>query len=268
MAKTDKKPLAGRTVAITRPADSSEPLRRKLEEAGAAVLEIPLIRTVRDSREGDIAEMFEDLWSYEWILFTSASGVRFFFEHFFEKFEDIRSLGNAHIAVIGQGTEAELKKLHLKADLTPKTATGEALAEALIAEQSLDNLNLLVITGNLNSDALPKKLEAERAIVDCVQVYRTEDCDISAHEGAALFREKGADAIVFASGSAVASFAAQAVHFKTSPNAVRPAACSIGPATSEAMKKAGLPVDAEAAEASPEAIVAALTKFFSKKAAR
>ena len=258
-------PLSGRTIVLTRSPEQSAPLREKLEAAGASVLEIPLLRSLRDSNPADIADTFQDLWSYEWIVFTSANGVRFFFEHFFEVFEDIRALGNAHIAAIGPGTLAELKKLHLKADLVPKEASAEALADALVKEQTLDNLNILVITGNLNSDLLPKKLEAERAIVDCVQVYRTESCDISAHEGAALFREKGADAIVFASGSAVASFASQAASLKTSPNALRPAACSIGKQTSEAMKTTGIPVDIEAADATPEGIARALAKFFAKK---
>jgi len=265
MPAKKKQPLSGRIIAITRAAEQSAALRQKLEDAGASVVEIPLIRSVRDSNPEDVADMFRDLWSYEWIVFTSPNGVRFYFEHFFEVFEDIRSIGPTHIAAIGSGTAAELKKLHLKADLMPEKASAEALADALIGEQTLDNLNILVITGNQNSDVLPKKLEAERAIVDCVQVYRTEQNDISEHPGAALFREKGADAIVFASGSAVASFASQAAALKTSPNALRPAGCCIGEATGEAMKKIGIPVDVEASEASPEGIVKALSKYFSKQ---
>ena len=265
MPSKNAKPLAGRTIAVTRASDQSQELCLKLEASGAKVLELPLIQTVTDAPADDLKDTFHDLWSYEWIVFTSPNGVRHFFELFLKEFDDIRALGNAHLAAIGQGTVAELKKYYLRADLVPKTATSEALADALVKEQTLDNLNILLITGNKSPDTLPKRLESEHAIVDSIQVYRTEQTDLSQHEHAATFREYGADAIIFASGSAAESFLAQAPALKTSPNALRPKTCSIGPVTSDAMKKLGIPVDMEAGEASPDAIVKTIVKHFSGK---
>ena len=142
----------------------------------------------------------------------------------------------------------------------PKIATAEALADELIATGSLDNAKVLVITGNLNRDQLTKKLEAGRAIVDRLQVYKTEKTDLSGEPAAADFRARGADAILFASSSAVQSFADQAAALTLAPDARRPLAGSIGPQTSETMKKVGMPIDFVAKTPSLDALVEALVQ--------
>ncbi len=261
----NKQPLAGRKVVVTRAADQNASLVQLLKSAGAEVLELPLIRSVGTGPTVDTLEAFSELWTYEWLIFTSPNGVRHFFELFFKTFDDIRSLGGAHVAAVGKGTAEALRQYYIKADLIPEVQTGEGLADALIKEQTLDNLNILIVAGNLNTDELATRLEAAQAIVDKVVVYRTEACDLSGDESAAKFRSEGADAIIFASPSAVDSFVKQAKFLKTAPNALRPAACSIGNVTAEAMRKVGLPVDAIATEPTPEAMLAALCSCLSGK---
>jgi uroporphyrinogen-III synthase len=121
-----------------------------------------------------------------------------------------------------------------------------------------------VITGNLNRDEMVKKLEAARAIVDRLQVYKTEATDLSADPAAADFRARGADAILFASSSAVQSFVDQAKALKLDVKAVRPLAGSIGPQTTETMKQLGVPVDFIAKTPSLDALVDATVKALSK----
>jgi len=265
MPAKNAKALKGRTIVVTRAADQSAELVDKLEKQGAKVIELPLIQTVGVPANTETDDAFRELWSFEWIVFTSPNGVRYFFELFFKKFDDIRAIGGARIAAIGKGTVEALRKYYIRADLVPATATSDALADAMLKEQTLDNLNILIVTGNLNGDELPKRLEAALAIVDCMQVYRTEATDLSKHPSAETFRNEGADAIIFASASAVNNFVAQAKSLKTTANALRPLACSIGPATSEAMTKIGIPVDIAAPEASMDAIVKAIVKHFASK---
>ena len=146
-----------------------------------------------------------ELGGYDWIVFTSTNGVRFFFDEFNRLFEDIRALGLLRFACIGDATAQAIRALHLKVECQPEKATAEALAAALIATGSLDSAKVLVITGNLNRDTLVLKLEEARAIVDCLQVYKTEKTDLSGDAAAKDFRERGADAILFASSSSVQS---------------------------------------------------------------
>jgi uroporphyrinogen-III synthase len=161
---------------------------------------------------------------------------------------------------VGEATARAVTALHLKVECQPATATAEALADELIATGSLDNAKILVVTGNLNREVLVKKLEAGRAIVDTLQVYQTEMNDLSAEPAAADFRARGGDAILFASSSAVQSFADQAKVLQLDQAARRPLAGSIGPQTSETMKRVGIPIDFTAKEPGLEALVAATVK--------
>jgi uroporphyrinogen-III synthase len=82
--------------------------------------------------------------------------------------------------------------------------------------------------------------------------------DLASDPAAEEFRQRGGDAILFASASAVQSFAAQAAALQLAPGAKRPLGGSIGPITGEAMRTAGIPVDFEAKAATLDGLVAAL----------
>jgi uroporphyrinogen-III synthase len=107
------------------------------------------------------------------------------------------------------------------------------------------------------------KLEEARAIVDCLQVYQTEKTDLSNDPVAVDFRARGAHAILFASSSAVQSFVDQAASLKLAQGAARPLAGSIGPQTSDTMKKVGMPIDFTAKTPSLDSLVEALVKKLS-----
>lgn len=257
--------LSGRRIAITRAREQASELAGKLSALDADVIELPLIHVSKEISKENLADVMLELGSYDWLVFTSANGVRFFFEEFRRIFDDIRSLGLLRIACIGEGTARAVNALHLRVECQPKKATAEALAEELIATGSLDSGKALVVTGNLNRDTLVKKLEEARAIVDCLQVYKTEKTDLSEEPAAADFRARGADAILFVSSSAVQSFVDQAAALKLAPNAPRPLAGSIGPLTSDTMKAAGIPVDFSAKDPSLDALVAATVKALAKR---
>lgn len=252
--------LEGRRIVITRAREQAGELRDKLAALGAAVIELPLIEIVSAADAETANEIFGDIADYQWLIFTSPNGVRFFFAEFFRRFRDIRALGGARLAVVGPGTARELNALHLDVDVMPQEHVGEALVEALCAFESMDNLRVLVVTGDRNRDAVLKGLEEHRAIVDQLPVYTTEDVEAGGTDAAADFRQHGADAILFASGSAVESFVKQASTLAPRPGAKRPLAGSLGPVTTEAMRRAGLPVDFEAGEATMDGLVAAVAK--------
>lgn len=258
--------LQGKKIVLTRSKKQNRELRQKIESQGGEVLELPLIHVSPFHHKEVLEDVFAELGSYEWFVFTSVNGVKYFFELFFDHFKDVRSIGGARIACVGTSTALQIRKIHLQVDYIPQKATAENLAKGLLKLETLDNLKILVITGNLNSDALVKILtESGNAIVDTLQVYETKATDLKNNVTAKSFRESGADAIVFASSSAVDSFVKQAGFLKLEAKAKRPMSCSIGPSTSETMKKRGMPVDMEAAEASIEGILEVLRKGLGSK---
>jgi len=258
-------PLQGRRIVLTRDPEGSTRLGSRLEALGATVLTIPLIEVRYDIDGEALEEIMKDFASYEWLVFTSRNGVRHFFTAFFRMFDDIRSLGFVRIAAVGKGTVEALREFHLRADLVAPKATAGDLAKALSGEQTLDNLKILVVVGNRNRDDLTRELWQQRAIVDTLRVYSTHFSDLAANEEAALFRREGADAVVFASASAVQAFGEQARHLSLEKAAKVPVLCSFGPSTSERMKQAGIPIAVEAAHPGLDGMVEALVSYFADK---
>jgi len=251
--------LKNRRVVITRPEEHNAKLRGLLESRGATVLEMPLIEIELDGDEEIASEIFSVISEYEWLVFTSANGVRGFFKKFFERFKDLRWLGPCRIACVGPATKKAVEEFHLEVELVPTEHTGTALADALISEHNLENLKVCVVTGSRNPDALARKLSEEaHAIVDAFPCYSTNDANVAAHPSAAEFREKGADFIVFASGSAVRSFISQAANLRPEKSATLPRTIAIGEATAAVLRQSAVPVAAVALDTTPEAIASAI----------
>ena len=260
----EKKPLQGRRLVVTRSQGQASELSARLEELGAEVIGLPLI-SISGAVDAQTAEdVFGEIATYDWLVFSSPNGVRYFFEAFFEKFKDIRSLGFIRIAAVGQSTAKEIQKFYVSTDLVPEEANAESLADALIATDSLDSAKVLVVTGNLGRDVLVTKLEEARAIVDRFEVYRTEPTDLREQPAAKMFREQGADAILFTSSSGVKNFVDQAKHLLLAEGALRPKTVSIGKITSATMKELGMPVDLQAKDSSLDGMVEAVIQRFGK----
>lgn len=259
MAQSTKS-LSNRRIVITRASEQSSALRERLEKLGAEVIELPLIKVSCEIDKHTLADCFLELGSYDWMIFTSVNGVRCFFDQFFKLFDDIRSLGLMRIACVGETTAKAVEALRLKVECMPKKATADNLAKELIATGSLDSAKILLVTGNLNREALEQKLEEARAIVDRLPVYKTEHNDVSGEPAVEVFKKLGADAILFASSSAAESFASQRECLRLNSGATSPLYGSIGTQTSESLRAKGLAVDFEAEEATLDDLVKALVK--------
>ena len=216
---------------MTRTRDQASELAAKLSALGAEVIELPVIRISKEVSNQALADVMLEFGAYDWIAFTSANGVHHFFGEFFRIFDDIRSMGLLRIACLGDAAAKAVTDLHLKVECRPERATAEALAGAMIDTGSMDNAKVLVITGNLNRDVLVTKLEEARAIVDTLQVYKTEAVDLSGSPAAADFRKKGADAVLYASSSSAQYFVEQGKVLEIEKGGNKPLNGSIGPQT-------------------------------------
>ena len=124
-------PLAGWKVLVTRPKELVSRTADKLREKGAEVLELPAIRTVPMEDQSRLYGAMDQLETYQWIVFTSPTGVRVFFEELIRHGKDIRSMGNVRLAVIGEGTKKALKERGLLADFVPSVYDGDTLGKEL-----------------------------------------------------------------------------------------------------------------------------------------
>jgi uroporphyrinogen III methyltransferase/synthase len=186
--------------------------------------------------------LVQDAHKYEWLVFTSPNGVERFFTLFHKLYEDVRSIGGVRIAAVGTGTAAKIRENHLGVDLIPKVMTGDGLLAALLKiDGGVDHRMFLLIRPEEVRNTVSAGLTKAGAIVDDAIAYRTVPETNDETGAQARFLEEGADVLTFASGSAVDHFVALNLPIPATTKIV-----SIGPVTSEALKKHGLRIDAEA----------------------
>jgi uroporphyrinogen III methyltransferase/synthase len=242
----ERRPLFRQRIVVTRAKGQAGPLAEQLAELGADVLEIPTIAIGPPANRVALAEAIAGLNGYDWLMFTSANGVRAFFGHFFKAFQDLRDLGGARIAAVGPATAEKLGELHLQVDLMPATFEAKEIAKALAEHVSIENLRILLLRAAVATPDLPAALEALGAIVDDVAVYQTipDTDDPEGHVG--RLQAEGADWLTFTSGSTVAQFHKRfdlATLLETFPS-MRIA--SIGPETSRTLQDLGVEPTVEA----------------------
>lgn len=239
----ESRPLFGKRVVVTRTREQASELSRQLLALGADVMELPTIRIEAPEKLLEFGQLVRDCHIYDWIVFTSPNGVRAFFDMFYKIFQDAREIGRARIAAVGPGTAKKIREYRMAVDLLPEEFVAEGLVEAFKKADlgSIENLNMLWVRGNEARETLGAELSKLGAIVDEAIAYRTlpETSDVTGN--AARFREEGADAITFASSSAVESFAALKLPLPANLKVV-----SIGPITSESIRRQGMRVDVEA----------------------
>ena len=244
-------------VLLTRQDNSA--LAEILKNSGIETISLPLIECSYNVNKDDASEYFDELSNYSWLTFSSPNAVRGFFKAFFEEFDDIRSLGIARIACVGEATAKELKKFYIRADIIPSTQTGKAMAEAMQAYESLEHLNVLSVCGNLALPDLANTLDSYKAIVDVFKVYETTLVEIDEKSVEVKnLKKTGADVVVFASPSAVESFVKNAEKLALAEKAIKPKVLAIGTTTAEAVKKYGMKVAEIAISPKPEDIAIAV----------
>lgn len=263
----EQRPLFGRRVAVTRSREQVSTLAGQLRVNGADVIELPLIEITEHEDAGAEEDIWQMLGTYQWLVFSSANGVKYFFKKFYNRFNDLRSIGGVRIACIGEATAQAVREQRLEVDFVPEdpSATAEVFAEGLLSSESLEHMAVLVVAGSRNRDALVVTLEKGQAIVDTFVVYQSADTDLTGNAEARRFTELGADAILFASSSTAENFMRQAAHLALKPDARRPKTVSIGTQTSQKMRALGLPVDAEAKTASIAAMVDATIRLVGRR---
>ena len=255
----ERKPLFGRRIVVTRTRKQASAFAAKLRVLGADVYELPTIRVQAPENLMEFGELVRDAFQYDWLIFTSANGVDAFFDMFYRLYDDARSIGNVKIAAIGPATAQRIKNFHLAVDLQPKEFIAEAIIDGLFEFGSVENLKFLVVRALNAREVLPKRLTELGAIVDEAVAYRTvpETEDMSG--ALERFQAEGADLVTFTSSSTVENFLALKLPW---PPEMKTA--SIGPITSETMRKKGLPVDVEAAQYDVEGLVAAVLGLYAK----
>lgn len=261
---TEERPLAGRTVLVTRPEDRGRELVSRLQSLGARATLHPTIAVGPPSDPEPARAAVERLDGYDLIVFTSARGVQFFLENLRASGEGARSRLRASIAAIGPATAAALREAGLAQDIVAQDSRAEGLAD-LLKEERVSGHQVLLVQPESARDLLPQALRNARARVDAVPFYRT-----AAAPGVGEVAEEIArgrfDAIVFTSPSTFHCLlgAAGASRDALVWGLRRSARIAIGPFTAAALESADLPATAVASSPSNHGIIDALLRVLGR----
>ena len=120
------RPLAGRTVVVTRSGRSAHALAEALERAGAAALELPLTRQIDPSDAGAaLKAAAAGVAGHRWVVLTSVNAV----ERFMAELRDARALGDVQVAAIGPATADALRRAGVEPDLVPARHSAQGLVD-------------------------------------------------------------------------------------------------------------------------------------------
>jgi uroporphyrinogen III methyltransferase / synthase len=251
----ERLPLFGRRIVVTRARGQADALSSKLTALGADVVELPTISLEPPAllQQVSLTHAIAYLDVYNWLIFTSANGVKFFIEALDRSPTDLRKL-RAKICAIGPATRAAIEALHLKVDLIGKEYVAEGLLAAF-APYDLSGARILLPRAAVARDVIPNELARRGALVDVVEAYRTVAPEGLAARASEIFTApRKPDWVTFTSSSTVQNLV-EAI----GSEALRGVkAASIGPITSNTARALGIEIDAEAREYTIDGLVAAL----------
>lgn len=201
-------PLFGKRIVVTRARSQASELVDRIEELGGEPYEFPVIETVMPEgaeKKAKIADALGALSAYDWVFFTSANGVEFFWRHLAELKVDIRGLHRARIGAVGPATAAALAQRGLVAEELPGVFQAEGLIEAF-GSRLLPGQKVLLPRGDLAREWLPDKLRELGLEVTEVDTYETVVTGEDDIELLKLLEEKRIHAVTFTSSSTVRNF--------------------------------------------------------------
>ncbi|PKN59846.1 MAG: uroporphyrinogen-III C-methyltransferase [Deltaproteobacteria bacterium HGW-Deltaproteobacteria-11] len=255
----DTKPLFGKGVVITRPQRQADDLARLLAVQGAHPIAFPTISITQPSDWSELDRALSQLENYNWLIFTSANGVHFFFERLRQKGRDIRDLKGIKIGCIGPATARQIEDRGIRVDLVPDEFIAEGLLRSF-ASMNLSGKKILIPRAFRARDILPEGLKNQGASVDVVTAYQTIQSGRKKEELSAYIDAGEVNVITFTSSSTVTNFVEIMGESFILPLNVK-IAC-IGPVTTATAVKAGFRVDIRQEEYTMEGLVQSLVNYF------
>jgi uroporphyrinogen III methyltransferase/synthase len=251
----DQRPLFGKRIIITRAEEgpSRRGLGARLRQLGADVIDVPLTR-IEAADPAPLREALERIEEFQWLCFTSANGVRFFWDGLRSMQLDARALAGVKLCAVGPMTADALLQRGLAVDVVAERFVAEGLLEVLGSREDIFGARVLHAAAEGARETLPTGLEAMGADVERVALYRSVPEPANIERLRAVLDERPADLVTFTSASAVRTF----VEALGEIVAHATAAASIGPATSAAAREAGMTVAVEASESTLAGLAAAI----------
>lgn len=243
----ENKPLFGKRVLVTRSREQASELSRAIERLGGEPVEFPTIAIAAPEDNAPLKNALANLSHYNWIIFTSVNGVKYFFDTLEQLNGDVRDLKGINICAIGPQTGKALQKMALKVDYIPTEYRAEAIVEGLKGKLSAGD-RVLLPRADIARKVLPEALSRMGIQVDEVTAYRTVVGTGNAEMVRDMLVNGSIDLITFTSSSTVRNFINLLGTANPGELVNNARVACIGPITATTARDLGLPVHIEAKE--------------------
>ena len=240
----EQRPLLGQGVVVTRAREQASDLVRRLEDRGACCYPFPTIAIEPLPDTAEVQEAVQLLKGYDWLVFTSVNGVRFFWEELERAGYDARALGTCRVAAIGPATAEAIRGRGINPDFVPDRYVAESVVQGLV-DLGVEGKEVLIPRAETAREVLPEELRRAGARVRILPVYRTALAEKSADPILKAMDEGSIQFVTFTSSSTVSNFFSL-----LAPEQLRPhvqsgkvsLAC-IGPITARTLESFGFQAD-------------------------
>lgn len=219
---------------VTTRSEPDENFDDKAKMLGLETYNLAVTKQVLNLTQKELDANLAKLDSYDWLLFTSSKGVRFFVEALQKAGKDIASLSKLKIATVGPKTAETAKELGLHVVFMPSKFSAQDLAKEL---PDMKDQTILLPRSAIGNPELKQQLETKGAKVTDLAIYMTETKKLSLDRFWELVEKNQVQYITFTSGSTVKGFMENVGKEKAKVQNIP--VCTIGEATTTAAKKYG-----------------------------
>lgn len=255
-------PLGGRRILVTRGDGQAREFADLIRGRGGIPVLFPTVRIVPADDPAPLDAAVADLSAFDWLLFTSANGVR----HFAARASGTISAGlpsRLRVGSVGPGTSRVAEACGIPVHLEAGVHTAEGLLEAL-ARERVAGARVLVPRAAEGREVLAEGLSRLGARVVAPVAYRTGAAEPDAAASAALLSDPP-EVCTFASPSAFRFFFELLGEEGARSVLSRSRVAVIGEVTARAVGKRGLAVDILPDEFTIPGLLDAIERHFREK---
>lgn len=175
---TNKQPLQGISVVVTRPTRQAEALSASIKQHGGEAIVFPVIEITPPEDEHALLEVLRNLAEVDLLIFVSVNAV-IAVTDLLEQHQ-LRIPDRVLVAAVGPKTAMQCEKTSIRVDVVPRERiNSEGLLEEL-SEFDANGKNIIIFRGQDGREVLKQTLESRGARVHQVECYQRKVADISA----------------------------------------------------------------------------------------
>jgi uroporphyrinogen III methyltransferase / synthase len=258
------KPLAGRTIVVTRASQQAQKFVELLAAAGARVLQAPTIAIEPPPSWAPLDAALDQIAAYTWAVFTSVNGVSMVNRRLRQRGLGWTGFGRLKVAAIGPATAEALGEHGIRPAVVPDDYRAEGLVQRLRGALGADDRVLLPRAAQTR-DLLVRELGRLGAIVTEVSAYVTRPVDASATGLREALAAGAVDAVTFTSSSTARSFAELFTAEERRAWLAGLTVASIGPITAATAAEYGLTTHVMPREYTIPALARAIAEHFARR---